>query len=288
MQKLVRTLTKDSLYLNGLYTPGDKAKSATLFIHGFMTDFYSHDFYQPMVDAVSSQGHAIIMAQHRGTGIYTEFITQEKEGKDIGSYYELLEEAHLDISAWIEFLLNEGYQSVTLIGHSLGTIKIVRYMIEGAYKDKVNKLVLISPFDKTAYIEDKTKGEWKNHVEFAREKVNTGKALELITNDFDDYLTTFQTYLSWYDTTDMNRMFDFYNKDYKSPILEQIKVPVVVIAGKADNFLYIPSMGTTLEDVEYYLKNNIKNMTVHFIDACGHVFTGYEDQLASLVSDSLL
>jgi predicted alpha/beta hydrolase family esterase len=34
-----------------------------------------------------------------------------------------------------------------LQGHSLGTFKIVRYLFEGKYADKINKLILLAPFD---------------------------------------------------------------------------------------------------------------------------------------------
>lgn len=41
---LIQVNTADNLKLTGLLSSGDKNKPAYIFIHGFTTDFYSHDF----------------------------------------------------------------------------------------------------------------------------------------------------------------------------------------------------------------------------------------------------
>ena len=42
----------------------------------------------------------------------------------------------------------QGYSEFILAGHSLGTIKSVRYLFEGEYADTIRSLILLAPFDK--------------------------------------------------------------------------------------------------------------------------------------------
>ena len=86
---------------------------------------------------------------------------------------ELLEEAHLDISAWIKFLLDEGYQEIILQGHSLGTIKVIRYLFEGEYKNKISKLILLAPFEKHALPPDLSPLTFESCLYNCRNSVNS-------------------------------------------------------------------------------------------------------------------
>jgi len=125
---LIQAKTEDDIFLNGLYVPGDTTRTACIFIHGFTADFYSHAFYHSIADTLRAQSNALILAQTRGTGLQTEFLKPDGEGVFIGSYYEKLEEAHLDITAFIDYLYKQGYSDIALAGHSLGTLKAARYL----------------------------------------------------------------------------------------------------------------------------------------------------------------
>src|SRR5689334_141118 len=143
---LVQTTTKDNLILSGLYSFGDKNKEAIIFIHGFGTDFYTHKFPQEIGDALNSNQNAYVLAQNRGTGLFTEFVSGDRsKGIYLGSYYEKIDDAHLDISAWINYLKAEGYTKFILMGHSLGTIKSVRYLYEGDFANEISRLILLAP-----------------------------------------------------------------------------------------------------------------------------------------------
>ncbi|MBU2051804.1 hypothetical protein KKH13_01200, partial [Patescibacteria group bacterium] len=140
---LIQVFTRDDLKLSGLMLDGDKTKTAALFVHGFIGDFYLHKFYHLIAKNLSEKKNALILAQTRGTGLRTEFMKRDGSEIYLGSYYEKIEEAHWDISAFIKFLLEEGYLSFCLIGFSYGTIKVIRYLFEGEFKEKIAKLVLL-------------------------------------------------------------------------------------------------------------------------------------------------
>lgn len=281
---LIQTFTKDDIKLSGLYLAGDKSKSACIFIHGFTTDFYSHDFYHAITNELEKKSNAIVFSQNRGTGIQTEFIKRDGNGVFLGSYYEKLEEAHMDISAFIEFLSNEGYEDFVLIGHSLGTIKAVRYLFEGEYKDKISKLVLLAPFDKNAFMEIKAPGKWHEFLKVAEGKIKEGKGNDIVPiPEYEDYAMSYETFYSWYRQTDLNRVWDFYKKDYDFPILQKIGIPVKVIVGEKDNFIAYPTLGVDAKQSLEVIKKYIKNSETVLIPNSGHTFFGFEKALAEEV-----
>jgi len=283
---LIQVSTKDDIKLNGLYVPGDKRKAASIFIHGFTTDFYSHKFYHTIADKLRAQSNALILAQTRGTGIQTEFIKSDGEGVFLGSYYEKLEDAHMDISAFVEFLIKEGYQEIILIGHSLGTIKSVRYLFEGEYKDKISKLVLLAPSDKNAFMEIKAPGKWLDFVEVAREKIAENKGKEIVpTPEYEDYPITYETFYSWYEQSDLSKVWDFYKKDFDFPVLQKINIPVKVILGEKDEYVNYSQFNETAQSVLDTIKKHVKTCETHLISNSNHTYFNFEDDVAIQVSD---
>jgi len=281
--QLVRTPTSDNLFLNALYSPGDTSKPAVLFIHGFCGDFYSNTFFHKIREQLQSQNIASLAIQTRGTGILTEFFTEDGEGREIGSYYEKLEEAHLDISAWIEFLHAQGYKDIILAGYSLGTIKAVRYLFEGKYADLVKKLVLLAPFDKNGYMERLIPGSLKDYVKIAEQMVQQGKGLAFVPPHMEDYPMSYQTYVSWYKDSDLSSMWDFYRGDeYNFPAMSKISVPTSIVVGDADDFFYIPEL-TTLEKTKEILHKYIKNLELTIIPGAEHSFVEFEERVAQSV-----
>lgn len=283
---LVQAYTADDLILNGLLNNGDTNKPAVILIHGFTSDFYSHKFFHTIQSHLTEENIANIAIQTRGTGIHTEFLnTDRQDGKYIGSYYEKLSEAHLDISAWIKFLQEAGYKDIILAGHSLGTIKAVRYMYEGEYRDKVKKLVLLAPFDKNGYIQRHSGAKRASRLEEAVAKLKEGNGEETVPNNFEDYPISYETYVSWYENNDLSNMFDFYlgvTADF--PILKKLKVPVKVIVGTKDEDFYIPEFSTLTSTTEI-LNKNIKRLEIDLIEGAGHTYVGHEDQVAKSVTD---
>lgn len=286
--ELVKTTTEDNLFLNGLFVEGDKQKPAMIFIHGFEGDFYSHKFISTLGEEFARNNYTFLSVQTRGTGQKIELVQTDFEPRFIGSHLELLEEAFLDIDAWVKFLLDKGYSNIILSGHSLGTIKSVRYLFEGKYKDKIKKLILFAPFDKNGAEDKFTKGKWKEYVEIAKKKVEEGKGEDYIpmdsTDPWDEINISYQTYASWYSQDDIGCMFDFYRQDYNFPTLNKIQIPVQFIVGSKDDFFNATNPENSQEALDILLKN-ISNSTWEIINGAGHTFNGYEEELVKDVLD---
>jgi pimeloyl-ACP methyl ester carboxylesterase len=283
--ELIKVLTNDQIYLSGLFVASRGNKRAILHIHGFEGDFYTNDFIPTISEAVNSKDIAFLSLQTRGTGKSTEFYTPEDGvGKVIGADFEILSEAHLDISAGIKFLLDRGYSEIILQGHSLGTIKLCRYLFEGEFKDKVSKLVLICPFDKNFMIDSFTKGKWMEYVQQAKDQVEAGKGREQVPRYFDIGELSFQTYASWYEDTELGHIFDFYKPRYNFPVLNQIKIPVHIVVGTKDDFFH-PSNPSNPNEAMQILLQNISTSSGKLIEGATHSFKGYEPELASEITN---
>ena len=282
---IIQTTTSDGLLLSGMLQPGNLEKPAIIMIHGFTSDFYSHEFIYSIADVLKQSDNAYLTMQTRGTGIQTEFLKNGSGGTIIGSYFELLEEAHLDITAWIDYLLKLGYTKFILAGHSLGTIKTVRYLSEGKYASLIRKIILLAPFDKTGFMVKTLGAKFNNVLNEVKSKVNSGNGLEIVPPGIEDYPISYQTWLSWYNPSDLGSIWDFYRKDYQSPVLNNIAIPTQILVGAEDNGFIYKEIGTTVEDGKNYLKRNIKILNMKFIEGANHSFDGHEAEVGEEVFD---
>lgn len=292
MQKkydLVQTYTLDGLKLSGLFQPGNKNKHAVILIHGFTADFFSHEFYHQIANKLSNQSNALVIPQTRGTGLRTEFIKKDGSGVYIGSFYEKLEEAHYDISAFIEFLKQQGHQKIVLAGHSLGTIKVVRYLFEGKHKNDIDKLILLAPFDKNVFIKIKAGNKLDSFLDTSQEKITQGSGQDLVpVPEYEDFPLTYETFLSWYNQKDLSCIWDFYRKDYDFPVLKNINIPVKVILGDKDEFVSYPDFGVSPQSALQTLKDHVPNCETYLVKDCGHTYLGKEDIVADQFAQLLV
>lgn len=284
--KLLQTATSDGLYLHGYYVPSEDKKVAVLHIHGFEGNFYENNFVYTLADELENKGIGFLTVNTRGNGRDTDFNTIDGKYKRIGARYELLEEAHLDITAWLKYLVDEGYKEIILQGHSLGTVKAVRYLFEGEYKNKISKLILLAPFDKKGYMLVQ-KLDTEELLAKAKSKVDNGKGDELVTSDFGDGITSYSTFISWYKQDDLGRMFEFCSPKYDFPVLKRINIPTKIVVGSIDEYFY-PTNPKHPEEAMDILLKNIPHAEGKIIEGSVHSFKPNESVMATEVSSFIL
>ena len=169
-----------------------------------------------------------------------------------------------------------------LEGHSLGTYKVTWYLIEGKYADKVEKLILLAPFDIMQLLEDATKGKWPEYLKIAEQKVKEGKGREIIPEYFLDVRMSYQTYVSHHAQNDIEKMFAVHDKSYTFPLINKIHIPVKIIVGDQDPYFHPANLDNPQEAMEILLRN-IKNSEGKLIKGSKHIYEGYEDQVADEV-----
>lgn len=284
--QLVQTTTSDGLILHGFYSPSITKKSVVLHIHGFEGNFYENNFVHVLLKNLSKNKVGFLTVNTRGNGKDTDFNTTNGKYIKIGARYELLEDAHLDISAWLKFLIAEGYEQIILQGHSLGTVKVVRYLFEGKYKNKIHKLILLAPFDKKGYMIIQKK-DTEQLLNKAQKMINSGKGYDLITPDFGEGETSYKTFVSWYKQDDFGRMFEFFSSKYDFPILKHIRIPTKIVVGSIDKYFY-PTNPKHPEEAMKILLTNISNSQGKIIDGAVHSFKPYENIMAEEIKNFVL
>lgn len=278
---IVQVATSDGLLLQGYFAPKE-GKQALLHIHGFEGNFYENEFVQVLAKELNKEDITFLVVNTRGNGKITDFNTPDGQIKTVGARFELIEDSHIDIGAWIRFLLEKGYEEIILSGHSLGTYKVVRYLLTGRNKDSVKKLLLLAPFDKRAGLEIYTKKPLEETLQKAQKIVESGKGEEMITEEFDNISLSFKTYVSWYSQDDFGRMFEFCNKDYDFPALKKINVPTKIIVGSKDEFFH-PTNPKHPEEAMNILLKNIPNSEGKIIEGSVHSYIPHTDILAKEV-----
>lgn len=279
---LIQIPTADDIILSGLYIPGVKNKPIVIHIHGFESEFYANGFIPVEGIALEKEGMGFLTVQTRGSAKGSELEKTDTSTINIGADYELLEEAKIDIDAWIEFLQKEGHTHIVLQGHSLGTDKVVRYMIEGRYRNDIRNLILLGPFDRFFLIDEHTKGKTQEYVEIAKQRVKEGKGRELVPKEFEYIDLSYQTYASWYTDTEINHMFSLHRSDYDFPILQSLSIPTLIVAGEKDEFLH-GSNPTNVQEGLDILTRHIQNASAKIIKNAPHSFQRYENELAATI-----
>lgn len=278
----IRVITEDGLKLNSHLYGGNNRK-IVLFVHGFETDFYSLPFISTIADRLVENNIDFISIQHRGTSQRMEFITESGEGKYIGSHMEVLEEAYLDIDAFVSWAIKNSYEEIYLAGHSLGTLKSVRYFTEGSYADKIQKLLLLAPFDKNGQEDVFTEGNWNKYLEQASKEIEAGNGRSYVPSYWEEVEMSYQTFYSWYRPSELGSMFDFYRKDYDFPVLSRIKIPTYIVVGTEDEFFHSTNIENPQEALDILL-NSIPQSEGDLLEGCKHIYLGHEDQLADLLT----
>ncbi len=274
---LVQVATVDRLYLQGYFSPKE-GKKALLHIHGFEGNFYENYFVQVLARRLDERDMTFLVVNTRGCEKIKDFNTPSGEYKRVGARYELLEDSPIDINAWMEFLSEQGYKDIILMGHSLGTMKVVRYLIEGKHASKIKKLILLSPLDKKGLLQTHTKTPIDELLKRAQEMVDKGKGEEMITPEFETIVVSYKTYISWYKQDELGRMFEFVNKDYGFPALRKISVPTKVIVGSKDEYFHQSNPEHPEEAMKILLKH-IPNAKGKIIDGAVHSFAPHEEEM---------
>ena len=282
-QELIRPYSTDGIQLPGLlYTPDIPTNKIVIHIHGMSGNFYEDEFNDNLARVYTNNGYAFLPFNNRGMNYITE-MHKENEFVIKGSSYELFEDCVLDIEGIVNWVKERGYNHIVLEGHSYGCNKAVYYYTQ-KQDESVKMMVLLAPCDIPKEVENYTGKDYKTCIRKAKELIENGKEEELI--DFCVFANgkisakTFYTDLLYNCTCDF---FRYREREEKSPILNQIEIPVFIPFGDKDECV----LTQPIEDVIYYLQNNIKNCEVKVIKDADHAYTGKYDELEKVIDTYL-
>jgi len=282
---IIQITTKDKILHEGIYVePVNKTKKALLYIHGLTSAFYHNLTLQDELiqqcrkngigyASFNNRGHDAIAYAHKLDA------SQEKGIRyiTIGAGNEHFEESILDIDSGISFLLERGYTSIYLIGHSTGANKVCFYA--GQVKNKkVKGVILASPISDRLDPGDKNQCMKRIYLKVL---IALGFGDKLFTN-ITFFPITPKRALSLIEPGSIEDVFDYGEKQPKLTTFCNITIPLLIVLADHDEHADRP-IKNIQNTFDMYANSSQYSSCV--IDGTMHGFEGKEKEFAKKVVD---
>ncbi len=228
-------------------------------------------------------------AEHMASLGYTTIspLSRHSSGRDAGSYRrEPFETATLDVKAAVDFLAQLGAQDIILAGHSLGSIRVTRYMVD-TQDSRVKAMVHYAPTrDLPEWMRANMGHErYLAVVDRLSTMVSEGRGDETIIEVYEPSypsplgresasVQTARTWLNWWGPAAQTRNTVWFG---------ELTVPQLLLSGDEDTFVTIPYM-EELRDAA------VKAPSVDFRwyeGGVGHLFQGARKEASQDTTDWL-
>ena len=277
--------TEDGLELTGLlHTSESKEETEVIIsVHGMGSNCLKKRD-DIIAKKVTDNNISYFTFNNRGQGLINGVYTYA--GKiNQGTVFEDVTDSYGDITAAIKTLIEIGYKKIHLMGHSLGSTKVV-YTYNKMLRNKDDKMlqniksiILLSLVDLVNVMDMLNKSNPNfNIVSLAEEKEQKGELNYIIETGvpFLPYVSV-KTFMRYYK---YNKDIDFAKyttNDFEFSEINNIKVPLFMRWGNNKELISIPA-----EDVVEVCNNKIHNekKNIGFINGATHNYKGVEKILA--------
>jgi hypothetical protein len=177
---LVRVPTPDGLLLAGALSEpasGKPRSRAWIFLHGTGSNFTAPGILEGLSQLFAERGEAVLRLNTRGHDLLARIPTISGSVRG-GAAFESVGDAHLDISGAAAWLLDAGYEKLSLLGHSLGGVKAITSQSEHAIAE-VDEIVTLSP-PRLCYEHLIQDGAFRHGFDHARQLVDSGRGQEWV------------------------------------------------------------------------------------------------------------
>lgn len=228
------------------FRAGQPSQPAVLLLHGFLQTRHTPPI-SSLANTLADQGYTVLVPtltlgiNRRSKSLACEAVHTHTMDEDVA-----------EISYWVNWLANKGYSSIALVGHSVGSTQILRYVAQKP-NQAVKKAVLTSlvPFRGKPQ-------EVQNALALAKLPASEQTPGHFtLTYCNHTYVAPPVSYLS-YVTNDTGQTLG---------LLKKIKAPVEIILGSADKIIATDWPG----------KIQARGIPVTVIDKAGHFFDGSQE-----------
>jgi pimeloyl-ACP methyl ester carboxylesterase len=287
---LVQTTSADQLILQGLYfqsVSNHPSKTCILHIHGSYGNFYENFFLKNMFEEYPAKGFSFLSCGTRGRDYYADFKINNGDSYSsirIGGILEKFQDCEIDIQAWVNFALSQGYNKIILQGHSLGAMKIAYYY--SRTKSKIEGLIFLSPPDNFGLQHSLFGSRFNSDLEIARKLLLVDEKSLMPNESYFDPISA-KSYLSLLDTENDTGMFTYSNIELmKRNGLDKITCPVLIIFATKNEAVTL-----SLDECIEALKNslcNTANVVNEVLEGANHNYHFKEKELTERVVSWLL
>ena len=281
--------TTDGVKNKGIIYKGKNNHKIIISIHGMATNCIKE-----RDEKIATKAQEIdldfLTFNNRGSEI-VKYISKE-DGKRIlaGTAFEDVEESYFDITSAIEFCTSQNYDEIYLLGHSLGSTKIVytyNKLIENNEEQilsKIKGIILLSLIDIPKALQIYLNNNFANMLTYAKNMEKEHMENILMPEKSFIHPISVKTFLKYardYKNIDFARYSDA-NYDFKE--LNAIKVPLFMRWGNVNEMILQKP-----EDLCQMLKSKIKNnnLDIGYIEGANHSYNGKEEQLAEEIQKFL-
>jgi len=258
--------TSDNERLHGLlFTPADiPADLALVFVHGVAMNFYLPPL-SVFGQELAARGFHSFVINTRGHDWISRGGNLAKFG---GSAYENLEDCLPDLDGALDYLKQQRYRRIVLIGHSLGAIKSIIYQGTRQRADVVGIVSCSAP--RQFYSERVARqAGFRELIEKAETLVEEGKSEELIPVGVGSTpgIFTARSHVNKYGRDDRNDC---------RPYAKRLGCPILAVVGSAEpNFFY--------EYAQEIVAGAGPNGTCKLVDGANHFYNRHTPQMIEII-----
>lgn len=279
--KKLNIATQSGTVLHGVLFPAETpAKTVVIAITGIHGNFYSNPFYYNIGETLGKAGVDFLYAQTRNAfGKMQEVNALTNEPEIIGSFNEDFAKTIEDLTAYLDFAEQQGYENIVLAGHSLGANKVIYYLSK-MQDPRVNKFLLLSP----ANVTHLTNFVGEPERAYIRQMVEKGQGQKLLPFELFGWLpATADTAYQWLYSPLLNNVHVETDGDFSQ--VEKISHSGALLIGTLDRFTYGDPSGF-LRNINAHFTNSQANELI-FISNTGHTYQQKEQELADKIRDLL-
>lgn len=270
-EELVYVTTDDTIQLAGVViSPAAAAPHAAsiVWIHGNAAAFYDQP-YVLVGRELATLGYTVILGNTRGHDIAATLWKADDHSPMAGgggSAWERMEDAPLDLAAWVDLAATRTPQAVFLAGHSKGAQKVILYAA-GQPSPHLRGVALISP--------DLHGLRLPGELDAARALVAEGRGMEVLPAQpwAPWYRQSAQTVVSHAEVADR-----LLTSEHGQPIMAAVSVPLLATFGTLER-----DAEANLAAISTAAKAAPRTET-HIVAGANHFYTGVEAALAELMA----
>jgi hypothetical protein len=248
-----------------------------LCLHGTGSNFYAASTLAGLAPKLLASGAAVLRANTRGHDLMST--GPSAQGRALqGAAFERVDEAPLDLAAWIDLLVKRGFARIGLLGHSLGAIKAI-YTLARQHPPTVAALVAVSPprLSYSHFLASHRADEFRRTFDQASELLRAGRGNELMLIRFP---------LPYY--VSAAGFVDRYGPDEKYNILGLLpRVPCATLVTYGSSELQGDVAFRGMSEAIEALASAHGTLQVAVIAGADHIYTGCHDALAARIGSWL-
>ena len=275
--------SEDKINLTGIIYRNEKETDKILIsVHGMVSNCLKRRD-EEIANKIGNIGIDLLAFNNRGHDIANYIKKPNGEKVISGTAFEDAEDGYYDIVGAIKYALEKGYKEIYLMGHSLGSTKVVYTYNKILEKEpeilkNIKAILLLSLVDIPTALRIYLNEKFPEILKYAKDMEKAGmKNIFMPEKSFIHPVSvkTFLKYARDYQNIDFAR---YSEKEYDFKEINNIQVPLFMRWGN-NRELILQEAGKLCE----FLKTKINNskLDINYIDGANHSYTGKEEQLGS-------